>query len=155
MEAHLAAIFERATRRPPVPALAQRMDYSDATYREKRTLLIILLVEGAARPRVARMVEWTIFVMRQGVPGRWGRAGALRMTLGPFQLRGSPFRQKNALAAALAFLRACPGEYTDFDALARFWNGEMADSAGAVPYRAALELAAPHVDKMLNEARLF
>lgn len=150
----MAAVFQRSACRPAVRAVAQRMDDSDATYREKRTLLIILLVEGSARPRVARIVEWTTFVMRQGLPGRWGREGALRMTLGPFQVRGSPFRQKNALPAALALLRACPADYNDFGALARFWNGEMADLAGAVPYKTALELAAPYVDRMLHGARV-
>ncbi len=141
----LDAAYARLTRRAFVRRWASVIDEVEMTADERLMLLSLLLVECSARPRVARVVEWsTVGASRAFLPRELGARFRASRTLGVFQQRGPPFRKRAAVHAALTLLRARPGASTDRSIAARHWNGPSADQGRTLSYVRAMSLAEAH-----------
>lgn len=100
-----------------------------------RNLLSVLIVEVAARPRFARLIEWALYGL---VPQAWAKF----MTVGPFQIRGGPFAFDTAAQEAVRILSSVQTNGTWEQA--RLWNGPNANQRPRKDlwsYKECLELA--------------
>ncbi|WP_150109937.1 hypothetical protein [Crystallibacter crystallopoietes] len=121
--------------------MAQRIHrYTEsADYIEWANLLCsIALVETNERRLLIRGVEWTFHVLA------FGRSG---LTLGPFQLRNSPWKLSSAIERLilLARRRQIGPELADLNLsnFAKLWYGhDFVETGSALSYPAALKIAA-------------
>lgn len=117
-------------------------------------LTAILLVEMSARTRLERGLEWAAsFILRFAPYPGWRRRG-LRLTLGPLQIRGGPWRRVDAISRARNILRDIAFAGGNMDDVARCWNGPAAATAGVLPYVDALRIAQPEAERLAQRVAL-
>jgi hypothetical protein len=115
-------------------------------------LVAVLLVESAARPRSARVVEWAMAVPLRSMPVEsWARRGRA-MTVGPLQLAGAPWNRRRSIDCARARLAAAEMDSADVVALAHFWNGSRASGdRGSLDYADALRMAMASAHRLISD----
>lgn len=125
-----------------------------AVHRDQGTTLVaVLLIECSARPRIVRILEWSVaFVFRSGLLGDRARRRGHAMTVGPLQMKAAPFNREAAVEAALFLLgKECEVLKSPWQ-LAELWNGPGANSVDQIlPYGIALELAIPIAERILEK----
>lgn len=120
---------------------------------ERCNLLCVLLVESCARPRTARVLEWVVsWLLRSGLLGTVGSRRGARMTLGPLQLRRSPFDRNAAVERSLEVLRTEQPDLS-LDELAALWNGSPGGLARPI-YIKALTLALPYAEVLSADPKM-
>lgn len=149
---HRAAMVDRALLRLSdsqcTRSVATYATEAGASSDEVELLVAISLVERSARPIDARALEWLVAIpLRAGLLGARLRRRAERISVGPFQIRGAPFRLRDCVYQALCLVRENNLTSISLDEVAAIWNGPFADHSGPIPYTVALELALRHTRK--------
>jgi len=114
----------------------------------RSTLTAILLVEMSARTFPERGLEWAASVFMRFAPCRSWRRRGLRLTLGPLQIRGGPWRRIDAISRAREILRDVASTGGSLDDIARCWNGPTTATTGPLPYVDALRIAHPEAERL-------
>lgn len=146
LRCHLDGAFCRLANRRFTARWVRSIGLHAAMDAERVMATSILLVECAARPRVARIAEWSAALIA-GLVGR----STPTITLGPFQQRNGAFARDRAVAQAIHRLRSRPSAAIDPVAAAHLWNGPAAELGGRLPYSEALELARPYALRLVAE----
>jgi hypothetical protein len=120
----------------------------------RTTLTAILLVEMSARARPERGLEWAASLVLRFAPCLGWRRRGLRLTLGPLQIRGGPWRRSDAISRARGILRGTAFVGSSIDDLARCWNGTAAATAGVLPYVEALRIAHSEAERLAQRVAL-